>query len=214
MSQIAFTVLDAAPVPYAATPTLSVRLHLEAPAGETIHSIALRCQIRIEPQRRRYSADEEARLLELFGETPRWGDTLKPFLWTHVSTMVVGFAGGTDVELHVPCTYDLDVAAAKYFHALGDGDIPLILLFSGTVFARGEGGALRVTQIPWDREARLRLPVRTWRELVDRYFPNSGWLRLRRDTLDALLRVKARRALATWDDVLAELLRAAGEEAA
>ena len=73
--------------------------------------------------------------------------------------MVVGFAGGTDVELHVPCTYDLDVAAAKYFHALGDGEIPLILLFSGTVFAKGDGGALRVTQIPWDREARLRLPV-------------------------------------------------------
>jgi hypothetical protein len=90
----------------------------------------------------------------------------------------------------------------------------LILLFSGTVFAKGDGGALRVTQIPWDREARLRLPVRTWRALVDRYFPNSGWLRLRRDTLDALLRVKARRALVTWDDVLAELLRAAGEEAA
>jgi hypothetical protein len=214
MSEITFTVTEAAPVPYAAAPTLVFRLHLEAPAGDTIHSIALRCQIRIEPQRRRYTPDEEARLLELFGETPRWGDTLKPFLWTHASTMVPGFTGSTDVELHVPCSYDLEVAAAKYFHALGDGEIPLILLFSGTVFAKADGGALRVTQVPWDREARFRLPVGTWRELVDRYFPNAGWLRLRRDTLDALLRMKARRVLATWDDVLAELLRAAGEEAA
>jgi hypothetical protein len=214
MSEIAFSVIDAAPVPYAAAPTLVFRLHLEAPAGDVIHSIALRCQIRIEPQRRRYSPDEQAGLLELFGETPRWGDTLKPFLWTHVSTMVLGFTGSSDVELHVPCTYDLDVAAAKYFHALGDGDVPLILLFSGTVFGKADGGMLQVTQIPWDREARFRLPVATWRELVDRYFPNAGWLRLRRDTLDALMRMKARRALVTWDDVLAELLRAAGEEAA
>jgi hypothetical protein len=191
MSEIAFAVTEVTPVPYAAAPTLAFRLHLEAPAGETIHSIALRCQIRIEPQRRRYSAEEEAGLLELFGETPRWGDTLKPFLWTHASAMVLGFTGTTGVDLHVPCTYDLDVAGAK-----------------------GEGGALRVTQIPWDKEARYRLPVRVWRELIDRYFPNAGWLRFRRDTLDALLRVKARRALVTWDDVLAELLRAAGEEAA
>ena len=166
MSQIAFTVLDAAPVPYAAT------AHARRPppprgAARARPSIRSRCAARSgsSPQRRRYAADEEARLLELFGETPRWGDTLKPFLWTHVSTMVVGFTGGTDVELHVPCTYDLDVAAAKYFHALDDGEIPLILLFSGTVFAKGDGGALRVTQIPWDREARLRLPVQTWREL-------------------------------------------------
>jgi Family of unknown function (DUF6084) len=214
MSEIEFAVTEVTPVPYAAAPTLAFRLHLEAPAGETIHSIALRCQIRIEPQRRRYSAEEEAGLLELFGETPRWGDTLKPFLWTHASAMVLGFTGTTGVDLHVPCTYDLDVAGAKYFHALGDGEIPLLLLFSGTVFAKGEGGALRVTQIPWDKEARYRLPVRVWRELIDRYFPNAGWLRLRRDILDALLRVKARRALLTWDDVLAELLRAAGEEAA
>jgi len=214
MSEIAFTVSEVRPLPYAAGPTLVFRLHLEAPAGETIHSIALRCQIRIEPQRRRYTADEEAGLLELFGEAPRWGDTLKPFLWAHASTMVLGFTGSTDVDLQVPCTYDLDVAGAKYFHALGDGEIPLLLLFSGTVFAKADGGALRVTQIPWDKEARVRLPVHVWRDLIDRYFPNAGWLRLRRDTLDALLRMKARRALVTWDDVVVELLRAAGEEAA
>ena len=214
MSEIAFTVSDVRPLPYAAGPTLVFRLHLEAPAGETIHSIALRCQIRIEPQRRRYTADEEAGLLELFGETPRWGDTLKPFLWTHASAMVLGFTGSTDLELHVPCTYDLEVAGAKYFQALGDGDVPLLLLFSGTVFAKAGGGGLRVTQIPWDKEARVRMPVGVWRELMDRYFPNAGWLRLRRDTLDALLRLKARRALVTWDDVLLALLRAAGEEAA
>jgi Family of unknown function (DUF6084) len=213
MSAIEFAVTDVQPTPYAAVPTLIARLRATAPASESIHSIALRCQIRIEPQRRRYGADEQGQLVELFGDTPRWGDTLKPFLWTHVSTMVPGFTGQTDVELPIPCTYDFEVAAAKYLHALRDGDVPLLFLFSGTVFARGDGG-LRVTQISWDCEARCPLPVRVWRELMDRYFPNAGWLRLGRDTLDALVRLKARHALATWDDVIATLLREAGEEAA
>ncbi len=39
--------------------------------------------------------DEEGRLLEMFGETPLWGDSLKPFLWTHIDTMIGGFAGET-----------------------------------------------------------------------------------------------------------------------
>ena len=213
MSAIDFAVADVQPKSYAAVPTLVATLRASAPAGETIHSIALRCQIRIEPQRRRYAAAEQAHLRELFGETPRWGDTLKPFLWTHVTAMVPGFTGHTDVELPIPCSYDFEVAAAKYLHALGGGNVPLLFLFSGTVFAHGDGG-LRVTQISWDREARWGLPVRVWRELMDRYFPNAGWLRLARDTLDAFLRYKARHALATWDDVIATLLRESGEEAA
>lgn len=212
MTGIDFAVTDVRSTPYAAVPTLSVALRASAPEGETIHSIALRCQIRIEPQRRRYTPEEESRLLELFGETPRWGDTLKPFLWTHVTAMVPGFASRTEFELAVPCSYDLDVAAGKYFHGLGDGEIPLLFLFSGTIFAQGDG-RLRVTQVPWDREARWRLPVRVWRELMDGYFPSSGWLRLHRDTLDTLLRYKASHALATWDDVVAALLRGREEAA-
>jgi hypothetical protein len=193
--------------PFAAVPTIVFDLAIDDNGeGAPIESIALRCQIRIEPQRRRYTRDEEERLLELFGETPRWGDTLKPFLWTHVTTVVPGFTGRTTVQLPVPCTYDLDVAAAKYFHGLEEGEIPALFLFSGTVFARGPAG-LRVHQVPWDKEAPYRLPVRVWREMMDAYYPSSGWLRLRRDTLDALGRVKARSALATWDDVILALLR-------
>ena len=213
MSELTFAVLGVRLEPYAATPTLVFRLRVEAPGGETIHTLALRCQIRIEPQRRRYAADEEAALEELFGRTERWVDTLKPFLWTHVSTMAPGFTGAGEIDLVVPCTYDFEVAAAKYLHALEGGEIPLLFLFSGTVFAKGEEG-MRVTQIPWDREARHRLPVAVWRELMDRYYPNAGWLRLRRDTLDALLSLKARRAVTTFDEVIDALLAEAGEHAA
>lgn len=210
MSGLSFQVVDASPQRHAAVPTLIFRLHLEESTGEVIHNIALRCQIRLEPQRRRYSHAEEERLAELFGETPRWGDTLKPFLWTHVSVMLPAFQGSTEVELPVSCTYDFEVAACKYLHSLDEGEIPTLLLFNGTIFAKGENG-LKVTQVSWDTEAQYRLPVRVWRELMDLYYPNSGWLRLQRETLDALMRFKARRALPTWDGVLEVLLNESRE---
>jgi len=211
VSDLTFRVVDARPERHAAVPTLLFRLQVDEASGDAIESIALRCQIRIEPNRRRYSKEEEERLLELFGETPRWGDTLKPFLWTHVSLVMRGFQGSTEADLPVPCSYDFDVAAAKYLHALDDGEIPTLLLFSGTVFARGKDGLFAVTQVPWEKEASYRLPVRVWRELMDLYFPNGGWLRLHRDTLDALLKFKARRALPTFDRALEALLQEAGE---
>ena len=210
MTELAIQVLKAEAEPYAAVPTLSFRLRLKETTGARIHSIALRCQLRIEPQRRRYSPEEERRLLELFGETPRWGDTLKPFLWTHVSTLVPGFQGATESQLSVPCTYDFEVAASKYLHSLDGGEIPVLLLYSGTVFAEGETG-LQVTPLPWDRDSSYRLPVRVWRDLMDLYFPNGGWLRLRRETLDGLMRFKARRALASWDEVVETLLNERAE---
>lgn len=208
MRGLSFQVAGARVEPYAAVPTLLFGLRVEARGGETVESIALRCQIRIEPHRRRYDKAEEDRLVELFGEAPRWGDTLKPFLWTHVSTIVSGFTGAIDVDLPVPCSYDLEVAAAKYFHALEEGEIPLLLLFSGTVFVRGESG-LYVEPVPWAAETAYRLPVRVWRDLMDAYYPGSGWLRLRRETIDELQRIKARRAITTWDELVATLVREA-----
>jgi hypothetical protein len=209
VSEIRFAVTSAVAERYAAVPTIAFGLQVESP-GAVVHSVTLHCQIRIEPQRRHYSAAEEARLLELFGETPRWGDTLKPFLWTHVSLALPGFAERTEAALPVPCTYDLEVAGAKYLHSLDDGDIPLLFLFSGTVFAKGSTG-LQVMPVPWHADTVYRLPVRVWREVMDLYFPNSGWLRLQRETLDALLRFKARRVLATWDETVSALLEQAGE---
>jgi hypothetical protein len=211
MSDVEFTVLDAKPQPYAAVPTLVFRLRLQELSGATIHSVALHCQIRIEPQRRRYSRKEEQNLRELFGITTQWGDTVKPFLWTHADMMVAAFVGSAEIDLNVPCTYDFEVAAAKYLHSLDDGEIPLLFLFNGSVFAQAPTG-LRVSQLAWHKDATYRLPVRVWRELMDLYFPNGGWLRLHRDTLDRLLKFKAGHALATWDQVMEVLLGAAGEQ--
>lgn len=206
MSDLRITVLSGQPDPYAAVPTLLLRLRIESPETEPVHAMVLKAQIRIEPQRRRYSPEEEGRLLELFGESPQWGESLRPFLWTHVTTTVATFTGQVEIDLPVPCTYDFEVAAAKYLHSLGDGEIPLVLLFNGTIFSHRDGG-LVVQPIAWNVEAEYRLPVSVWRATMDTFFPNSGWIRLRRETLDDLMRYKADRALTSWEDTIERLLK-------
>ncbi|MCT9932215.1 DUF6084 family protein [Planotetraspora sp. A-T 1434] len=210
-TELRFDCLDARAEAYAASPTLMFRLRIADPSAAGVHAIALRCQIRVEPQRRRYDESETALLADLFGRPSRWGDTLKPMQFAHVTAMVPGFAGTTEIDLPVPCSYDLEVAAGKYFASLDDGEVPLLLLFSGTVFARSETG-FSVRQVPWECETRYRLPVAVWRDLMDRYFPGSGWLRLGRDTLRDLHRFKTERALATWDETVNALLRLPPEE--
>jgi hypothetical protein len=210
MADLAFECTNATAVRFTATPTLAFTLTITDSAGADVHAIALRCQIRIEPQRRRYSEAEARRLHDLFGDTSRWADTVKPVQLALVSTMVPAFRAATEIELQVPCTYDLEVASARYLQALDDGTIPLLLLFSGTVFMR-QGNAISVEPVPWSAEAAFRLPVSVWHEIVDLHFPGSAWLRCGRPTLDALSAFKSRRALPTWDATLAALLAAAGE---
>jgi hypothetical protein len=212
MNNLAFEVVDARPEAHAAVPTILLRMGVTKTDGGTVHALALRGQIRIEPQRRRYQPEEEERLYELFGDTPQWGESLRPFLWTHVATTVAGFTGSTEFDLPVECSYDFEVAGAKYLHALAGGEIPLILLFSGTVFTPGEHG-FAAEPISWNSEATYRMPVAVWRGVMDLYFPNSGWLRLSRDTLDRLQRFKASQASPSWDQALELLLKRAGEDA-
>jgi len=205
MTQLAISVLDVAPERYAVAPNLMVKLRIEESTGQPIHAIALRCQVRIEPQRRAYTGPERAGLVELFGLPEQWSKTLTPFLWTHASTTVRGFSGSIDVDLPVTCTYDFEVAAAKYLHTLRDGEIPLVFLFTGTVFTRGITG-FGVEQISWDLEATHRMPVKVWHDLMDLYFPGSGWIRVDRDTLDALVQFKAVRGLTSWEEAFSALL--------
>ena len=173
MSDLAFTLVDIRPEPYAASPALTARLHLEDRGPDPVHAVVLRAQVRLEPQRRAYSADEAAGLTDLFGSRERWGSTLRPFLWMQCSTVVQGFTGSTDVDLSMPCTYDFEVAASRYLHALRDGGVPVLLMFSGTVFTRGPAG-FAVEQIPWDREVRGELPVHVWRDLMRPALPGHG----------------------------------------
>jgi hypothetical protein len=210
MAELSAAIVDVRVEPYAAVPTLMWSLRLAESTGVRVHTIALHTQVRIEPQRRRYDRLEQDRLLDLFGEPTRWGDTLRPFLWTHVDTTVSGFDGETVVDLPMACTYDFDVAGSKFLHGLEGGEVPLVFLFNGTVFTRGDAG-FAAELVPWHLECEYRLPVTLWRELMDRYFPGGGWLRLDRGTIDRLQRYRAEQALPTWEQAIAALLKAAGE---
>ena len=205
MTEVTFAVLDIAPEPYAVTPVLTARVGVAAVGDEPVHAIALRCQVRIEPLRRPYSDEEAAGLLDLFGPRERWSTTQRNFLWQHATAMVPGFTGDTQVDLPLECTYDFEVTGAKYMHALRDRTIPLQFLFSGTVFVQGERG-FAVQQVPWDREDRYDLPVALWRDLIELHYPNTGWVRLRRDTLDALASYKSRHGMLGFDDAITSLL--------
>ncbi|MEU4314303.1 DUF6084 family protein [Nocardia sp. NPDC024068] len=204
-----FAVLEIGPQPYSAAPILSARVGIASLADEPVHAIALRAQVRIQPSRRRYSDEEGAGLTDLFGARDRWRDTQRSFLWMHCATMVPGFSGGAEVDMPMPCTYDFEVTGSKYLHALRDGAVPLLFLFSGTVFIKGSGG-FAIQQIPWDREDAFDMPVSVWRDLMAAHFPNTGWVRLHRDTLDALAAYKSGHGLLGFDDAVTRLL--AGSE--
>ena len=195
---------------YAVAPTLVFRVRVGSRGDEAIRSLALTTQVRIAVTRRSYDERAQARLVELFGEPSRWSQTLRSLLWTHTTSFVPGFTGSTVVEMPLACTYDFDVAATKYFHALADGDVPLEFLFSGTVFYAAAQG-LQTARIPWDKEAQFRLPVRLWKEMMEHYFPGTAWLRLRTDTFDRLYAYKAERPLTSWADAIEALLAAAEE---
>jgi hypothetical protein len=204
-------VLACEPLTHAAAPSLRFSLGIDA-QGAAVRSVMLDVQIRIAATQRQYDEAEQAQLGDLFGEAHRWADTLRNLLWTQATLVVPPFDGSTVVDLIVPCTYDFDVAAAKYLAGLRDGDIPLELLFSGTVFYASASGAIQINRISWNAEAGHRLPVRVWRETMDHYFPNSTWLRLDRRAFERLVAYRARHALTSWEAVVDALLAGHEEE--
>lgn len=210
MPDLSFQIEEANMVPFAMAPTLSFRLGIaNAVPGEKIHTVALRCQIQIDVGRRRYTPEEQQKLVDLFGTPDRWSQTLRTLLWTNTSLVVPSFSGAaTAADLQLPCTFDFNVAATKYFDGLQDGDIPLNFLFSGTVFYAASESELQVAPISWEREARFRLPLKVWRAMMDFYYPNSVWINLRRDVFDRLYQYKMERGLPTWEQALEEILDA------
>ncbi|MEP7121199.1 MAG: DUF6084 family protein [Byssovorax sp.] len=207
MPDLAFEVTGAAPVLHAAQPILALDVAIRnARPGETIHALTLHAQVRIEPQRRRYSAAEQLALADLFGAPSRWEQTLKPLLWAQTSVAVPRFTGATTAQLPLPCTLDFAVGSARYAHGLDEGVIPLLVLFSGTVFHAAEGGALQIAQVPWTAEARFGLPIASFRETLDHYFPGCAPLLLRRDVFERLHRYRALAGFTSWEQALESLL--------
>lgn len=217
MPDLSFSVVEAAAVPASLTPQLRFRLGIVEAAGEPIDTVALAIQIQIEATRRPYEPAEREALLDLFGAPAGWGRTLRTMLWTHANVVIPGFTGETVADLVIPCSYDLSLAAAKYFFALDDGEVPLVFQFSGSIFYRDVDDGLQAAPIPWTKETQFRLPVATWRGLMEEHYANQAWLSLRRDVFDRLYRHRARSGLPNWESVVEQLLdheeRSGGGEA-
>jgi hypothetical protein len=206
--QLQFGVERCAPLDYAAVPTLTFALRVEESDGLPVRSVLLDVQIQIAARGRGYGEGETSRLLELFGTPERWATTLRTLPWTRATLVVPPFTGRTNVDLNIPCTYDLEVTAARYLAALEDGYVPLELLFSGSVFYSPAGGGLQMARIAWDSDVSYRMPVTVWRAAMDRHFPNAAWLRLRRETFERLSAYKASEAFTSWDAAIDSLLGA------
>ena len=203
MVELGFSVLGAARVEHTAVPTL--RFALGVSSETPVRSVLLDVQIQIAARRRGYDASAHERLFELFGPVADWGTTLRTLLWTRTTLVVPAFEDSTVVDLDVPCSYDLEVAASRYLDALSDGDVPLEFLFSGSVFYTGSAGELQTTRLSWESEAAYALPVRVWKETMERYFRGTAWVRLSKESFDRLSAYKSRNALASWDEALEAL---------
>ena len=169
MPDLSFKILSATPGIDLVTPALEFNLRIEnRPPEECIQTILLRCQIQIEVARRRYSGQEQRQLRDLFDDPSRWGDTLRPITWASLSLNVPAFTGATVYPVLVPCTFDLSTGTANYFHALERGEVPVTFMFRGSIFYSGSDGQLQVAPISWNKEARFRLQVETWKAVADR----------------------------------------------
>jgi hypothetical protein len=207
MPDLAFRIGDVGAMAHAACPTVAAKLHISnSPADEEIQSISLNCQVQIQPLGRQYTAMEEARLLELFGERERWGQTMKPLHWANIVLKVPPFRGETKIDLPLPCSLDFDVAANKYFYGLEAGSITLTVMFSGTVFYTNKEDVIQIAQIPWDREARFKLPAAAWKDAIAAHYPETAWIQLPHYVFDRLYRYKVARGISMWQGVIERLL--------
>ena len=207
MPDLSYRVVAVSAAARGLTPLLHFRLAItNDPADETIHAVILQAQIQIQSSQRSYSPQEKRKLADLFGSPERWGQTLRNKLWAHSTVSVGEFAGSTETILPVPCTYDLNVAATKYFNALDGGNIPLLFLFSGTVFYAAADRHLQVERISWNKECVFQMPVSVWQEMMDQHYPNSAWIYLHRDVFQRLLEYKREQGLPTWEATLERLL--------
>ncbi|HVW28729.1 MAG TPA: DUF6084 family protein [Polyangiaceae bacterium] len=210
MTELAFRLTGARAVEHAATPSLALGVGVSAGAGVLVDAVLLRSAVRIEVARRPYDPGERERLREVFGSDGAWARSPKSLLWAQATSVVPGFEGETAVDVIVPCGFDFAAQATRYLHALAEGDVPVTVQFSGTVFHRTESG-LRAAPIPWDREAPFRVPVALLRQIVDDHFPGAAVVGVERDIFYRLDDYRRDRGLRTFGEAIDRLLHAARE---
>ncbi len=212
MPDLTFEILGVDPAVRGLAPLLHFQLRVtNEQADEVIQSVILQAQIQIQAPQRSYNRSEKEKLFELFGPPEEWGQTLRAKLWGHSNTTLRTFRGVTDTILPMPCSYDLNLASTKFFHGVEEGEVPLLFLFSGTIFYAGADGRLQVQQISWNKECTYRMGVSVWKEIMDHHYPNQGWLYLDRDLFERLASFKRRSGVTSWEQAIEKLLAGTNE---
>jgi hypothetical protein len=207
MPDLNFKVTGVEPAARGLIPLLHFHLEVtNSPETELIQAVILQAQVQIQSAHRPYDDEEREKLVDLFGTPDRWGQTLRNRLWAHANVSVRPFTQSTEAVLPIQCTYDLNVTATKYFYALKEGEVPLLFLFSGTIFYAAPDGRLQVQQISWDKECPYLMPVRVWQALMEYHYPNSAWVSLHRQVFERLYAYKRRQGLPTWEQTIERLL--------
>lgn len=205
MSDVTFSIVDAKAKQLSASPTIAFRLRVTAAAP--VDALVLRAELRIEPQWRTYDPEEQALLGDLFGTPDRWHATLRTFSWADVSLVVPGFSEEIETEIAVPCTYDFDQAATRFFDTLHSGAIPIRFLFSGPIFRSGSTG-FSTERISWSSECAYRMPVSVWHDAMRACYGDDVLIRINLETLEKLRRYRALSGATTWDELLERLMGA------
>lgn len=207
MIPVAFEIAGASAKPHAASPTISFDVRVTC--SESVEAMVLRAEVRIEPQWRQYDGREQQLLDDMFGAPERWGTTLRALAWADVPAIVTGFNRETQTRVEVPCTYDFEVTATRFFHALSGGDVPVRMLFSGAIFYAGATG-FWCERVPWSAEAAYRMPLSVWRDAMRACYGTDALLRVKAETLQHLHRLRALGGALSWDELF-ERLAGAGE---
>lgn len=207
MPDLVFEIISSQVKPYAAMPSLAFQLKItNKTENEEVYAAALKCQVMIEATKRKYNEQEKDRLHELFGESYRWHETLRSFVWTIINIPVPRFTGSKTLEVIISCSEDQALASGKYFYAVESGNIPLNFLFSGTLFYKNAEGNLQVTLVPWEKEALHKMPAGLWADMMEEYFPNTRWLKVQKEVYDKLVQYKSQTAFATLQHCLESVL--------
>lgn len=193
--------------PFAATPLLRFVVDVTDSSEREIYTIALAAQVQIDAHRRSYDPETRERLHDLFGEPERIHHTAGALQVGRVETLVPSFCGTGSFTLAVPLSGDVELAVTRYLASLRDGTVPLTFFFSGSIFYCGEEDRLQVTLVPWSCEARYRLRLATWSDLIERRYASSGFVRVQADTLDALRARRIKGGLPTFDATIRDALQ-------
>jgi hypothetical protein len=208
MPELNFQVTGVETAARGVTPLLHFKIRAtNSPPDHPIQAVLLNAQIQIQCPQRSYNPREKQNLVELFGPPEEWGKTLRNRLWAHANSTVGAFNDRTESILPIPCTYDLNVASTRYFYGLEGGEVPLLFLFSGSVFYSAPDGRLQVSPISWNSECTYRIPIEVWRSLMEQQYPNTAWLSLQRDAFDRLYAFKRRHSIITWEQTIERLLQ-------